>query len=267
MKLAYYTKKAPVLSDPAIVEMFSALAARGCDCYEVNPDRGLAPETDVLLAIGGDGTFLSAAHIAAMTGVPVMGVNHGRLGFLSENKPGDVVKLLLDGAGHVETRTMLDAECGSAKKLMALNEVSVTREGAGILGIDVSIDGHPLPTYWADGLLVSTSSGSTAYSLSAGGPICTPDSKVMIITPLAPHNLNVRPLVVPETTKVEISLKSRDKELFLSADTSRSVIGSSSKIKISSVPDALRILDSGKSAFIEALSSKLFWGEDMRNAK
>ncbi|MCQ2176667.1 MAG: NAD(+)/NADH kinase [Bacteroidales bacterium] len=267
MKLAYYTKNPCDLQDPSIEEMFSSLRAGGCDCYEVMPQAGLAPGTDVLVSIGGDGTFLSASHIAAMTGVPVLGVNRGRLGFLSDIKPGSVAQLLLQGGGRVEARTMLSAVYGKEQPLIALNEVSVTRVGTGILGIDVCLDGQPLPTYWADGLLVSTSSGSTAYSLSAGGPICLPDSKVLIITPIAPHNLNVRPLVVPESSEVEISFKSRDSMVALSADTSRMMVPASVRVGVRSVPDALKILNAGKSGFIEALSGKLFWGEDIRNAK
>lgn len=266
MKLGYYTKDPAVLKDACIVEMFSSLRSVGCECYSVDSAGGLSPGTEALLAIGGDGTFLSASHIAAMTGVPVLGVNHGRLGFLSENKPEDVAGILT-GDGLVESRTMLSAEYGSDKSLLALNEVSVSRVGASMLGIDVCLNGQVLPTYWADGLLVSTSSGSTAYSLSAGGPICFPDSKVLIITPIAPHNLNVRPLVVPEMSEVVITLKSRDSKLVLSADTVRTVVPSSVRLRVRALPEALKILDAGHSSFIEALSNKLFWGEDVRNFK
>lgn len=266
MKLGYYTKDSSVLRDASVVEMFSALRSGGCECYSVDSGQGLAPDTDALLAIGGDGTFLSASHIAAMTGVPVLGVNQGRLGFLSENKPLDVAGILPVG-GRVESRTMLSAEYGPEKPLLALNEVSVSRVGASMLGIDVCLDGQSLPTYWADGLLVSTSSGSTAYSLSAGGPICFPDSKVLIITPIAPHNLNVRPLVIPESSEVVITLKSRDSRVVLSADTVRTVVPSSVRLRVKALPEALKILDAGHSSFIEALSSKLFWGEDVRNIR
>ena len=121
----------------------------------------------------------------------------------------------MDGSYRLENRELLDTrirgdiyDAESGFWPYSLNEISVFRRGAAILGIDVSIDGNPLPTYWADGLLVSTSSGSTAYSLSVGGPICVPDSKVLIIAPIAPHNLNVRPLVVPDTTKISISMRS-----------------------------------------------------------
>ena len=146
-----------------------------------------------------------------------------------------------------------------------MNEISVFRRGAAILGIDVSIDGNPLPTYWADGLLVSTSSGSTAYSLSVGGPICVPDSKVLIIAPIAPHNLNVRPLVVPDTTKISISMRSRDDKVTMSMDNRNLLLSSSATIDVMVAQFSLKRVRLEKSSFIKALTTKLFWGEDIRN--
>ena len=162
----------------------------------------VAEGTDILVSVGGDGTFLSSAVIVGDSGIPVLGVNLGRLGFLSENKPDEVVEDVLAGRYSVEERTLLHADFFSGHSIedmypYALNEITVHRAGPAMLGVDVSIDGSSLPTYWADGLLVATSSGSTAYSLSAGGPIVMPESKVLIVAPISPHNLNVRPLVVP----------------------------------------------------------------------
>ena len=134
-----------------------------------------------------------------------------------------------------------------------------------MLGIDVEIDGSPLPTYWADGLLVATSSGSTAYSLSVGGPICTPDSKVFIVAPISPHNLNVRPLVVPQTAKIAISLRSREDMAVLSVDNRSRRISAGARISVSEAPVRLKRLRTGGDTFINALRTRLLWGEDVRN--
>ena len=147
----------------------------------------------------------------------------------------------------------------------ALNEITVHRSGAAMLGINVSVNGDSLPTYWADGLLVATSSGSTAYSLSAGGPICTPDAKVLIIAPIAPHNLNVRPLVVPENTRINISTVSRDGRVILTMDNRTLTVDDSTSIDVSVAQFSLKRVRLPKSSFVKALTSKLFWGEDIRN--
>ena len=134
-----------------------------------------------------------------------------------------------------------------------------------MLGIHVSIDGEPLPTYWADGLLVATSSGSTAYSLSVGGPICLPDTKVLIIAPIAPHNLNVRPIVVPETAKIDISFESRDGRATMTNDNRVVEIQPDWSIHIEMAQFSLKRIRLAESGFVRALTSRLFWGEDMRN--
>ena len=133
------------------------------------------------------------------------------------------------------------------------------------LGVDVTIDGSPLPAYWADGLLVATSSGSTAYSLSVGGPIVLPESRVLIISPIAPHNLNVRPLIVPDTAEVRISLRSRDEKVLFTADNRSMEIDPDVKLVLSMARFSLKRVRLNGSNFINALTSKLFWGEDIRN--
>ena len=134
-----------------------------------------------------------------------------------------------------------------------------------MLGIDVEIDGAPLPTYWADGLLVATSSGSTAYSLSVGGPICMPDSKVFIVAPISPHNLNVRPLVVPQTARIAISLRSREDRAVFSMDNRSVRIPSDMRLTVSKAQVRLKRMSTGGSTFINALRTRLLWGEDVRN--
>ena len=144
--------------------------------------------------------------------------------------------------------------------------MTVHRSGAAMLGVDVSIDGVLLPTYWADGLLVATSSGSTAYSLSVGGPIVLPESRVLIISPIASHNLNVRPLVVPDTSEISISLRSRDRKVMLTMDNRTVEIDRDMEMTVSMAQFSLRRVRLNSSNFINALTGKLFWGEDIRNS-
>ena len=272
MKIAIFVKNCALESVPRLVRLRKDLTAAGCELYDIKKKEDLVEGTDLLLSVGGDGTFLSAAKRVAERGVPVLGVNFGRLGFLSENAPEDIVEPLLRGEYSIEHRTMLQVHVAGAENSpefspYALNEVSVHRIGSAMLGVRVRIDGEELPTYWADGLLVATSSGSTAYSLSVGGPICTPESRVLIIAPIAPHNLNVRPLVVPNTTRIDISLVSRDGKVMLSMDNRNETVPGDVALSISMAQFSLKRIRLNKSNFVKALTSRLFWGEDARNGR
>jgi NAD+ kinase len=145
--------------------------------------------------------------------------------------------------------------------------VTVHRSGAAVIGVDVCLDGKWLPTYWADGLIVSTSSGSTAYSLSVGGPIVLPHSKVLLISPIAPHNLNIRPLVVPDSADILLRMQSRDGKFVFTADNVTKELPADAQIQVSVAQYSLKRVRLNKSDFINALTEKLFWGEDVRNLK
>lgn len=226
---------------------------------------------ELVVSLGGDGTFLSAARIAAPCGVPVLGANMGRLGFLSENRPEDVAEAIAGGDWRIEDSPILSADVtspdGRVSSFLALNEISVHRLGPAMLGVEASINGSLLPTYWADGLIVATGLGSTAYSLSAGGPIAFPDSGVLLVTPISPHNLNVRPLIVPESSVVELAFNSRDPKVVFSADNVNFVTGWESSVKVSVAQFSLKRARLRDSGFINALTGRLHWGEDIRNGR
>ena len=279
MKIALYSRDGGAMTDPRLSSMLDKLEKELFMIYETSGGEDLLPGTDLVMSVGGDGTFLSAARCVGASGVPILGVNLGRLGFLSEYSPEEACGALLSGAWNLEDRELLETEVdGSLSENPALsasaetfspftlNEVSVHRSGAALLGVDVTIDGHPLPTYWADGLLVATSSGSTAYSLSVGGPICAPEAKVLIIAPIAPHNLNARPLVVPDTTRVGISMRSRDESVMLSMDNRNHLIQPSATLAVKVAQFSLKRVRLKNTSFIKALTTKLFWGEDIRNS-
>lgn len=272
MDIAVYTRDSSLREKPRFQVLMESLAKLGFGFYDVCSGEDLRPATDMVMSVGGDGTFLSASKRMGKSQVPLLGVNMGRVGFLSEYTPEEVLDALVSGAYDIEDRTLLDTKVNG--RILSedtsfwpytLNEISVHRSGAAILGVEVSLDGNRLPTYWADGLLVATSSGSTAYSLSVGGPICSPDSKVIIIAPIAPHNLNVRPLVVPDTTKVVISTLSRDDKVLLSMDNRGAALAPDASLSIGVAQFSLKRVRLGKSSFFKALTTKLFWGEDIRN--
>ncbi len=272
MKIAVYSRHASLLGDERFRSMVSRLEAASHELYTIHSAQDISVGTGMVMSVGGDGTFLSASKRVGSSGIPVLGVNLGRLGFLSEYSPEEACEAILSGTYTLEDRALLETgvkgemlDSDSSFWPYTLNEISVLRGGASILGVDVSLDGNPLPTYWADGLLVSTSSGSTAYSLSVGGPICVPESKVIIIAPIAPHNLNVRPLVVPDTTVVSISMRSRDKVVAMSMDNRNVRLSSDATLEVKVAQFSLKRVRLEKSSFIKALTTKLFWGEDIRN--
>lgn len=270
MKFAWFIYNQKFRADTRLTGLLGELQAAGCDVYEVSESSDVTSGTDALLSFGGDGTFLSAARIALAADVPVIGVHLGRLGFLSENKPEDVARALLEGNYTIEKREMLEVRAEGPDIPgfwpYALNEVTVMRSGASMLGIDVTIDGVSLPTYWADGLLVATSSGSTAYSLSVGGPICAPESKVLIVSPVSPHNLNVRPLIVPASTSVGISLRSREDKAIFTVDNRNYSVPSGARLGVNASSRKLKRIRLDNANFYKALRSRLLWGEDVRNS-
>ena len=272
MKIAIYTRDDSALTSGRFMRLSDKLVSSGFKLYRIRSSSDLSEDTGLVLSVGGDGTFLSTSTRVGDSGIPVLGINMGRLGFLSEYSPEEACEAILSGSYTLEDRALLETkvegemlDSDSSFWPYTLNEISVLRGGASILGIDVCLDGNPLPTYWADGLLVSTSSGSTASSLSVGGPICVPESKVIIIAPVAPHNLNVRPLVVPDSTVVTISMRSRDKVVAMSMDNRNVRLSSDARLEGKVAQFSLKRVRLEKSSFIKALTTKLFWGEDIRN--
>ena len=270
MNIAIYIGKGDLMSDPRFVSLLDGLRGSGCGYHILCHDEVPADDADMLLSVGGDGTFLSSAVLAAERGLPVMGVNLGRLGFLSENRPEDVAQAIASGDYTIENRTMLKADVKTGDPVIdawpyALNEMTVRRTGAAMLEVEVTIDGVCLPAYWADGLVISTSSGSTAYSLSVGGPIVLPEAKVLIVSPIAPHNLNVRPLVVPDSSEISMKMHSRDGAFEFSADNRTCSVDENVEVRISVAQFSLKRVRLNNSNFINALTDKLYWGEDVRN--
>ncbi len=230
----------------------------------------LPEDVELFLSLGGDGTFLESLTLVRNRNIPVAGINFGRLGFLTTACAEDDniwIEKLLGKDYTVDERSVLNLKTPGLPAGFypyALNEITIQRSNPVMLEIEISINGDYLPKYWADGILIASATGSTAYSLSIGGPIVTPDSRVLIIAPIAPHNLNVRPLIVPETSVIEVKYASRHGKALLTVDNRFFAIGQGEKAVISKGDFTLKSI-SVNNNFIAALNQKLLWGEDKRN--
>ena len=227
----------------------------------------LSNEYDFVISIGGDGTILRSANEIGELSIPIIGLNKGRLGFLA-NSPIEIIDSIIEKITNsnyrISDRTIIQVEF-EGKTKNALNEISISRKNTtSLITIDTKLNDQYLNTYWADGLIISTPTGSTGYSLSCGGPIIMPDSKNLVLTPIAPHNLNARPLVISDNKQIEISINGRENEYFVSADSQIFSVNIDSKINISKAPYFLKMVEFEEDSYINTLREKLMWGKDRR---
>ena len=228
---------------------------------------------DLMITIGGDGTLLRSITFVRDLGIPIIGINTGRQGFLATLNQEILnveLKKILKAEFDVEERSLLEVSIGNNQNFsdfnFALNEVSVGRKNTtSMIEIKTILDGEYLNTYWADGLIVSTPTGSTGYSLSCGGPIMTPSSQTFSITPIAPHNLNARPLVISDEIKIELSVEGREKSHLLSLDSQIISLKNNVKIFIKKANYKVKLASISNNSFYKTLRNKLLWGEDRRN--
>lgn len=228
------------------------------------------PEESVMVCYGGDGTLLEGVHRLNGADIPVVGINGGHLGFLAL-APRENIKEVFDGiaAGelNLEQRNMLcvEGEIEGKKELFyALNEVSIQRLGATMISIEASIDGNKVSTYNGDGVIISTPTGSTAYSLSAGGPIVAPSCRSFLLTPLAPHNLTMRPIVMPDSSIVSLRINTRNNEALISADNRTFKIANDTLLTIKKAERYIRLAVPHNISFFDSLRNKMMWGVDIR---
>jgi NAD+ kinase len=232
----------------------------------------LPGKADYLLSVGGDGTMLDAIQLVRDSGIPVAGINLGRMGFLSSISRDEIIPAIsdiLEGRFRIEKRSLISIE--SPKGLFgdmsfALNELSINKqETSSMVVVQVWVDDHFLNSYWADGLIVATPTGSTAYSLSCNGPIIVPDSHNFVITPIAPHNLTVRPVVIPDSSRIRIKVDGRDKNALIRLDSRVSVFGQEMDLLIRKADFEVNLLQRNSENFFSTLRAKLNWGKDIRN--
>jgi NAD+ kinase len=232
----------------------------------------LAKDVDCLISLGGDGTMLNTILLVRDSGIPVVGLNIGRLGFLSAIPKENVEEALLsivDRKYTLDKRVMLQAYAKHAEletENVALNEITVLKKDtSSMIRINTWLNNEFFTTYWADGLIISTPTGSTGYSLSCGGPIIMPESRNFVLTPIAPHNLNMRPVIIPDDTEIRLTVESRNKSFLLSLDSRSYSLKKGEEIIIKKCNYSINLVKLHSISHISTLRNKLLWGIDKRN--
>ena len=238
-------------------------------CYE-----DLDSSFDFFFTLGGDGTILRSITFVRDSNIPVIGVNIGRLGFLATVKKEEINKAvicLFENNFTIKERSLLQIKTTPVNSDLhdlpyALNEVTLSRKDtASMITIETYLDDEYLTSYWADGLIISTPTGSTGYSLSCGGPVITPQAKSFVLTPVAPHNLNARPLIIPDNTKIKMRTIGRENEFSLSLDSRIAIVKNTTEIFVEKAPFTIKMIELKNNSFIQTIRKKLLWGEDTRN--
>jgi NAD+ kinase len=229
---------------------------------------------DTMFTIGGDGTILRAITYIKNLGIPILGINTGRLGFLATIKKDAIkesVELILKGEYTIQERTLLSIKTSPktddfSEINFALNEVTLARKNTtSMIGVKTYLNNEYLTNYWADGLIIATPTGSTGYSLSCNGPVILPNSKTLVITPIAPHNLSARPMVISDETTIQLEVSSREKNFLISLDSRITTVSENTTILIKKAPFTIKSILPKNQSFLQTLRSKLLWGEDTRN--
>ena len=288
MKIILFSRRGIALPHEDIEAIFGAIERYGFDytinrafaegvesatSYTIAPERiydgsvGPQPEDAVMVCYGGDGTLLEGVHRLDGADIPVVGINGGHLGFLAL-APRQNIEEVFEGIAlsklHLERRDLLCVEGLAEERLYALNEVSVQRLGATMISIDAEIDGNSVSTYNGDGVIISTPTGSTAYSLSAGGPILSPSCHSFLLTPLAPHNLTMRPIVMPDSSVVALRIKTRNNEASVSVDNRTFKVANNTVLTIRKAERCVRLAVPHNISFFDTLRNKMMWGVDVR---
>lgn len=291
MKIAIYGRDFNDNVLPFVQEVFDALTALGAEIcvYEkfyrfaqkklkvaesktFNSHTQLVNCTDALLSLGGDGTLLDTISLVRDSQIPVIGINFGRLGFLASINKADIrsaIQALLNKEYTLDKRSLLSIASKNnlfGDENFALNDITIhRRDNSAMMIIHAYMNGEFLNSYWADGLILATPTGSTAYSLSCGGPIIHPNAQNFVITPVAPHNLNVRPIVVPDEVEFTFEIDVRSTKFLLSCDSRTETVDRSVKISIKKAKFNINLVRLNNESYLATLRNKLLWGIDTRN--
>lgn len=293
MKIALYGQTVNPEFFEELSGLFDLLKGKQIKCFVYRPfleylqqDCGIDPEiagqfetgddlpddVSYLVSLGGDGTLLKSFMATKNGSIPLVGINSGRLGFLSDISRDEIehaIRDLMDGNIYIDERTVLELETIKNNQPVfqyALNEISVTKlDSSSMININTYINDEFLNTYWADGLIIATPTGSTAYSLSVGGPILTPDSANFVISPIAPHNLTVRPIVVPDNHLITLQVEGRGLHFLTTVDSKSEPFYFTERLKIRKAPFKVKTIRLKDHSFFSTLRNKLMWGADKRN--
>lgn len=229
---------------------------------------------DLLISVGGDGTILRAVTYVRDYAIPIVGINTGRLGFLATIQTGDIeeaIEHILNGNYKTSERTLLSVTTKPENATLletnfALNEIAVSRKNTtSMITVETHLNEEYLTSYWADGLIISTPTGSTGYSLSCGGPVITPEADSFVLTPIAPHNLNARPLVIPDNTTIRLRVSGREDQYLMSLDSRIVTLSNATEVTIEKANFKVKMVELLDESFIDTLRKKMLWGEDKRN--
>ncbi|RMZ50945.1 NAD kinase [Flavobacteriaceae bacterium PRS1] len=229
---------------------------------------------DLLISIGGDGTMLRAITYVRDFNIPIVGINTGRLGFLATIQKDNIqnaIEDILKGNYRISERSLLTIKTEPENESLldfnvALNEIAVSRKNTtSMITVETYLNNEYLTSYWADGLIISTPTGSTGYSLSCGGPVIMPDADSFTLTPIAPHNLNARPLVIPDSTEIKLKVSGREDSYLVSLDSRITTLDNNATITIKKADFKIKMIELEGESFIHTLRKKLLWGEDKRN--
>jgi NAD+ kinase len=241
--------------------------------YETFKDHvDLKSGIDMAFSVGGDGTFLKTVSFIRESGVPILGINTGRLGFLANINPEkmeEMFAMVQEKRYTYQKRSMLRIHTEDdlfGENNLALNELTLhKKDTSSMITVHASLDGNYLNSYWADGLIVGTPTGSTAYNLSCGGPIITPGCQVHILTPIAPHNLNVRPMVVPDHLPIKLQVEGRERRYLISLDSNTKSIPQGTEITVEKAEFMINVIRFENANFLDTIRNKMNWGMDTRN--
>jgi NAD+ kinase len=262
----------PVVNSKFFADFNSELNLEKTEVQVYQSHSPIPDGIDLMLSIGGDGTFLDAASLTYKTGIPLAGINCGRLGFLADIAITDIEEALsqfIEGAYTVEFRSaleLIEPKGLFGENRFALNELTVQkRDNSSMITIETSINNQFLANYWADGMIVATPTGSTAYSLSVGGPIMTPQLRGLLLTPIASHLLTVRPIVVPEDVEIQLKIMGRGQQFMVSVDHHSALLDFDTILRIRVCEYKLPVIRLSGHNFYKTLRNKLMWGLDRRN--
>jgi len=240
------------------------------DTFSNHPE--LCNNADVLISLGGDGTLLDTLALVRDSGIPVIGINFGRLGFLAsinKNEIKNAIEGLLNKEYSLDKRTLLNVESKHnlfGEENFALNDITIhRRDNTAMMIIHAYMNDEFINSYWADGLIIATPTGSTAYSLSCGGPIIFPSAQNFVITPIAPHNLNVRPVIIPDNVSLRFEVEARSTKFLVSCDSRTATVDRSVKITINKAAFHVNLVRLNNESYLTTLRNKLLWGIDTRN--
>ena len=232
----------------------------------------LPSDVDMMISIGGDGTFLKSVEYIRDSEIPILGINAGRLGFLANvyrEHIQEALGLVRDKKYIFQKRSLLTVNVDGLqgeKDFFAMNELAIhKKDTSSMINLNVLLDGNFLNTYWSDGLIISTPTGSTAYNLSCGGPIVTPGCQVHILTPIAPHNLNVRPMVIPDHMPITLNVEGRGRSYLMSIDGKSHSIKQGQEILVKKADFMINVIKFENNNFLDTIRNKMLWGIDKRN--